>query len=202
MYIPVHYRNENLKEIFEFIRQNPFAILVSSGDAPLATHIPIQLVQEGETYFLEGHISKGNPQWKTFEGQPLLAIFSGPHTYVSSSWYNHVNVPTWNYMAVHVYGTITMQSEEEMRSALRSLVDRYEANSEKPVKVEEMPEDMMKKYLRGIVGFRMSMDRIEGKWKLSQNRDEEDYRNIIKELERVDEVNAGLIAGEMKKRSR
>ena len=200
MYVPANFRPSSTAEMESVIRQYPFGLLITDTDH--ATHIPMELVYRNNVQYLEGHLSAANPHTHVLNQAKSLAVFSGPHCYISASWYEKPNVPTWNYMAVHVYGTITMQSEEEMRSALRSLVDRYEANSEKPVKVEEMPEDMMKKYLRGIVGFRMSMDRIEGKWKLSQNRDEEDYRNIIKELERVDEVNAGLIAGEMKKRSR
>jgi transcriptional regulator len=202
MYIPPYYRNSDLTEIKNFIRQNPFGILVTNGkEVPESTHIPFELVVgiDGKEY-LQGHISRGNPQWKSFSnGETVLAIFMGPHTYVSSSWYNHVNVPTWNYIAVHVSGKLEVINEEELYQSLKTLVDRYETASEKPVRVEELPVDFLKNNMKGIVGFRISLDKIEGKWKLSQNRDEEDFQNIIKELEKVNDINSKLVAEEMKK---
>ncbi len=202
MYIPSYYRNNDISEIKSFIRKNSFATLITRGaENPEATHIPIELIEQnkGETY-LQGHISRANPQWKNFSDTDLvLAIFQGPHTYVSSGWYNHVNVPTWNYMAVHVYGKIKIIENDELYQSLKGLVDRYESTSPKPVKVEELPEDMMNKYMKGIVGFRISMEKIEGKWKLSQNRDKEDHQNIIHQLEKLDDVNARLVAEEMRR---
>jgi len=202
MFIPAYYRNNDLSGIKAFIRKNSFATLVTGGNLSLeATHIPIELIEpnEGEA-FLQGHISRANPQWKNFsDAGSVLAIFHGPHTYVSSSWYNHVNVPTWNYMAVHVYGKIKIIDGEELYQSLKGLVDRYEAGSSKPIRVEELPEDMMNKYMKGIVGFRIEIEKIEGKWKLSQNRDDEDYQNIIHELEKLEDVNARLVAEEMKR---
>lgn len=99
----------------------------------------------------------------------------------------------------HVYGKIKIIDNDELYQSLKGLVDRYESTSSKPIKVEELPEDMMSKYMKGIVGFRISMDRIEGKWKLSQNRDKEDHQNIIRELENLGDINARLVAEEMKK---
>ena len=202
MFIPAYYRNNDLTEIKSFIRKNSFATLITSGsENPEATHIPIELIeQNNEEAFLQGHISRANPQWKNFSDKiSVLAIFQGPHTYVSSSWYNHVNVPTWNYMAVHVYGKIKIIEGDELYQSLKGLVDRYEVISEKPIKVEEFPEDMMSKYMKGIVGFRIAIEKIEGKWKLSQNRDKEDHQNIIHQLEKLEDVNARLVAEEMKR---
>ena len=202
MFIPAYYRNNDLTEIKSFIRKNSFATLITGGSDTLeASHIPIELIeQNNEEAFLQGHISRANPQWKSFsEKRDVLAIFQGPHTYVSSSWYNHVNVPTWNYMAVHVYGKIKIIEGDELYLSLKDLVDRYEKVSEKPIKVEELPEEMMSKYMKGIVGFRIAITKIEGKWKLSQNRDKEDHQNIIRQLEKLEDVNARLVAEEMKK---
>ena len=202
MFIPSYFRNNDLSEIKSFIRKNSFATLITCGaESPEATHIPIELIeQNNEEAFLQGHISRANPQWKSFPDKSyVLAIFQGPHTYVSSSWYNHVNVPTWNYMAVHVYGKIKIIEGDELYQSLKGLVDRYEVLSEKPIKVEEFPEEMMSKYMKGIVGFRIAMEKIEGKWKLSQNRDKEDHQNIIHQLEKLDDVNARLVAEEMKR---
>ena len=202
MFIPAYYRNNDLTEIKSFIRKNSFATLITGGTDTLeASHIPIELIeQNNEEAFLQGHISRANPQWKSFsEKRDVLVIFQGPHTYVSSSWYNHVNVPTWNYMAVHVYGKIKIIEGDELYLSLKDLVDRYEKVSEKPIKVEELPEEMMSKYMKGIVGFRIAIKKIEGKWKLSQNRDKEDHQNIIRQLEKLEDVNARLVAEEMRK---
>lgn len=203
MFIPAYYRNNDLSEIKSFIRKNSFATLITCGsENPEATHIPIELIeQNNEEAFLQGHISRANQQWKSFSDKSsVLAIFQGPHSYVSSSWYNHVNVPTWNYMAVHVYGKIKIIEGDELYLSLKDLVDRYETISEKPIKVEELPEDMMSKYMKGIVGFRIAIEKIEGKWKLSQNRDKEDQQNIIRQLEKLEDVNARLVAEEMKRK--
>ena len=202
MYIPAYYRNNDLSEIKSFIRQNSFATLITIRNKnPEATHIPIELVEQkdGEA-FLQGHISRANQQWKSFsESNQVLAIFQGPHSYVSSSWYNHINVPTWNYMAVHVYGKIKIIDGEDLYNSLKDLVDRYEIISEKPIRMEELPEDMVNKYMKGIVGFRIQIEKIDGKWKLSQNRDKEDHQNIIKQLEKLGEINANLVAEEMQR---
>ena len=203
MFIPAYYRNNDLSEIKSFIRKNSFATLITcENDFADASHIPIELIEENENdTFLQGHISRANPQWKSFsDKRSVLAIFQGPHTYVSSSWYNHVNVPTWNYMAVHVYGKIKIIEGDELYNSLKDLVDRYETSSVKPFKVEELPEEMMSKYMKGIVGFRIQIEKIEGKWKLSQNRDKEDHLNIIHELEKLGDVNAKLVAEEMKRK--
>lgn len=200
MYIPAYYRNNNLSEVERFIREHSFACLVSTMESkPWATHIPIELEsnEKGESV-LSGHISKANPQWKSFSnGETVLAIFQGPHSYVSSSWYNHLNVPTWNYMAVHVYGKMRILNDEEQYGKLKAMVDRYEKIAKEPIDMDKFPVDMMSKYMKGIVGFEMSMDKIEGKWKMSQNRDEEDKARIILELKELDEINAALIATEM-----
>lgn len=202
MYIPSYYRNNDLSEIMAFIRKNSFATLITNGNKnPEATHIPVELVEQNDgEAFLQGHLSRANPQWRTFSVNNLvLAIFQGPHTYVSSSWYNHMNVPTWNYMSVHVYGKIKIIDGDDLYKSLKELVDRYEVISEKPARMEEMPEEMVNKYMKGIVGFQIQIEKIEGKWKLSQNRNNEDHQNIIKQLEKLGETNAGLVAEEMKR---
>lgn len=205
MFIPAYYRNTNLKEIEKFISENSFACLVNThAGKPWATHIPMELeLNIDGVSILSGHISRANPQWKSFSnGETVMAIFQGPHSYVSSSWYNHINVPTWNYIAVHVYGTMRILNDEEQYEKLKAMVNRYESIAEKPMDLDKMPAEMMDKYMKGIVGFEMSMDKIEGKWKMSQNRDDEDKQSIISELEKLKEVNALLVAAEMKKMSK
>ncbi|HEY0092158.1 MAG TPA: FMN-binding negative transcriptional regulator [Flavobacterium sp.] len=201
MYIPEIYKNEHPENIREFIRNNSFAILVSTVDGkPWATHIPIELEINAEgKEVLCGHISIENPQWKAFNpNEEVLAIFQGPHSYISSSWYDHENVPTWNYIAVHVYGRIKILEGDAVFAHLKKLVDKYEAASENPVSVENFSEQTMLQ-ARGIVVFEIVITAIQAKRKLSQNRDDVNYKNIISELEKKDDPNAGAIAAEMKK---
>ena len=140
MYIPELYKNENQEDIQNFIHQNGFGILVNQTNGKLwATHIPLLL--EGNAngkQILVGHVSRENPQAESFKtNDDVLALFTGVHTYISSSWYDHENVPTWNYLAVHVYGKVKIHSLEETIEALKRLVDKYEAKSEKPIRVED-----------------------------------------------------------------
>lgn len=200
MYIPKHFQNNDLPEIESFIHSNGFALLVTTANnLPIASHIPIELkANKSGIKVLQGHLSRGNPQWKSLNEANGLAIFQGPHAYISSSWYNHVNVPTWNYIAVHVYGKIRIMSDEELYMSLSSLVDKYESGMEKPVTVDGMKEYAIQQ-MKGIVGIEMTIEKMEGKWKLSQNRDKEDFKNIITELEKLNDENAKLVAEEMKK---
>ena len=174
MYIPAYYRNTDLKEIEGFIRENSFVTLITTiDDMPFASHIPMELsLNSMNENVLCGHLS--------------------------SSWYNHMNVPTWNYIAVHEYGKIKLMNDEMLKRSLEEMVNKYELISKKPFHVSDMPPDMLQKNLKGIRGFEISMDRVEGKWKMSQNRDAEDHANIIRELEQLDDLNARLVADIMK----
>ncbi|MGC4039638.1 MAG: FMN-binding negative transcriptional regulator [Flavobacterium sp.] len=189
MYIPELYKNENQQEIQDFIHQNGFAILVNQTNGKLwATHIPLLLEEKDGKQFLAGHISAENPQAESFKtNAEVLAVFSGAHAYVSSSWYDHENVPTWNYIAVHIYGKLRIHSLDESIEALKKLVDKYEARSKKPVRVEDLSKKTMMQ-ARGIVSFEIEISSIEAKKKLSQNRDDRNYKNIISELENSGEL--------------
>lgn len=202
MYIPNFYKNENTNEIRHFVATHSFGILVSQTDTKLwATHIPLMLDknQAGKDV-LHGHISKGNPQWKNFaHNTQVLAIFSGAHSYISSSWYNHENVPTWNYIAVHIYGTIKIIEGEYLLQTLKKLVDKYETASEHPVSVDTMSPKFLNKELRGIVGFEIEIDHIEAAYKLSQNRDELNHAHIIAQLQQKGDTQSLNIAQEMMK---
>jgi transcriptional regulator len=129
MYTPAYAKNENEEDLKDFIRKNGFGIVVSTVNGKLwATHIPLILVGDK----LQGHISRGNKQWRALpQNEEVMVIFQGPHTYISSSWYNHENVPSWNYIAVHVYGKAHMQSEQELIESLRQLTNKYEKDSVK-----------------------------------------------------------------------
>lgn len=202
MFIPHHYKNENIKEVKDFLKKNSFGILVNQLEGkPWATHIPLELdVDEKGNDVLVGHIAKANPQWKNFEeNSEVLCIFNGPHSYVSSSWYKDEEVPTWNYIAVHVYGAITILDEEAVLASLHKLVDKYEANSEYPISIDNLSKKTMRQ-IKGIVGFQIKIDKIQAAYKLSQGR-EHDHPKIIAELEEQNNSGGKEIANVMKSKS-
>ena len=143
MYIPRRFEEKDMETIHAFIKENSFAILVSVKDGlPVGTHIPLQLGKDaagGDV--LMGHISRGNEQKHTLvDGARVLAIFAGPHAYISPRWYTEMNVPTWNYISVHVYGKVRIVEGEELRAALSRLMDSYEQHMPRPVTRGEIPE--------------------------------------------------------------
>jgi transcriptional regulator len=201
MYTPDIYKNENQEEIELFLKENSFGILINQTHGKLcATHIPLELDSNKEgKQILHGHISKENPQWKGFaENDQILAVFSGPHSYISSSWYDHENVPTWNYIAVHVYGKIKILEGEAVIESLKKLTDKYEAKSQNPVRVEDLSKKTMMQ-TRGIVTFEIEITEIQATKKMSQNRDDKNYKNIITQLEKTENTQAVAVAKEMAK---
>lgn len=201
MYTPEIYKNENQEEIKKFLQENSFGILINQTNGKLwATHIPLEFDtnKNGKT-ILCGHISKENPQCNGFiDNDQILAVFSGPHSYISSSWYDHENVPTWNYIAVHVYGTIKIIEGEAAIAVLKKQVDKYEKNSKNPIRIEHLSQNTMLQS-RGIVAFEIEITEIQATRKMSQNRDEKNYQNIISELEKNNTNESIATANEMKK---
>lgn len=201
MYIPDIYKNENQEEIIAFLEKNSFGILVNQTNGKLwATHIPLELdTNKNGKQILFGHLSKENPQWKEFlDNDKVLAIFSGPHGYISSSWYDHENVPTWNYIAVHVYGNIKIIEGEAVIDSLKKLVDKYEQKSKNPVRIEDLSKKTMRQS-SGIVAFEIEIEEIQAVHKLSQNRDDKNHNNIVSELKKSKNAQDTAIADEMLK---
>lgn len=202
MYIPSHFKQNDLRAIEQLIREFSFATLISIKDhLPWATHTPLELVVRGEEWYLQGHIARANPQWRNFETEPeVLAVFMGPHSYISPSWYQHPNVPTWNYMAAHLYGKVKLMEATASEQMLRQLMLRYEqAHAEKPQQFDEIPPEMLAVDLRGVVVFEIDVERIETAFKLSQNRDAESYAGVIEHLKKLKAYDAERIAEEMEK---
>lgn len=202
MYIPRYFKVTNVDEVWEFVQENSFGTMVTTKQGkPIATHLPLQLVKEGDTYYITGHVAYGNPQWRTFETcEDVLVMFQGPHAYISSSWYKQENVPTWNYQAVHVYGTASILNEEELKQDLTKLLQKYEKHRKNPVLWDKLSPEVLEKQLKGIVGFKIKVQEIQAANKLSQNRNEDDYQNIVNKLYEEKDLNSQQMAQLMERK--
>ncbi len=173
MYIPASFEVTDKAKLHRFIHENSFGMLVSiRDDLPFVSHVPLLLDDAyGQNGMLLGHVARANPQWQDLDGKQVLAVFAGPHAYVSPSIYESENVvPTWNYIAVHAYGRLqVIEDRESLAEILRQSVQFYEGPRENPWKLET-DTPYFQKMIGAIVGFRIEIDRLEGKWKLSQNQ--------------------------------
>lgn len=187
----------------DFMRANSFAVVVSDHDGRLtATHMPLTLLQDGDDIRLHGHFAKANPQWKTLAAQEVLVIFSGPHAYISPSHYDkYESVPTWNYVVVHAYGQMDIITQEEQPERLEALlVELILANEPGYLAQWESLDDRFRDGMKqGIVGFEIPVTRIEGKAKLSQNKNHMEQARIAATLmaaERSEVVEVGYLMRE------
>jgi transcriptional regulator len=187
MYVPAHFREENLSILHNFIKEHNFGILVTQYEGvPFATHLPFVFYPErGPHGTLVAHMARANPHWRSFTpDSEALVIFSGPHAYISPSWYEvELSVPTWNYAAVHVYGYPRLiEDPQVLYSELKALIETHESQFEHPWPFA-LPADYTEKMMRGTVGFTLEITRIEGKFKLSQNRTPSERARVIAALE-------------------
>ena len=191
MYIPDHFREDRPEALHDAVRRIGFATLVTSDSLgrPEANHLPMLLEAKGERSVLRGHVARANPVWKQGGGE-ALAIFLGPHAYVSPNWYPSKAetgkvVPTWNYITVHARGVINwVQDADWLRAHVGALSNVNEAGRAQPWKIGDAPTSYLDGMLRAIVGFELTIAKLEGKWKLSQNRDAADYAGARDGLER------------------
>ena len=202
MYIPKYFKVTNVDEISGFIQKNSFGTIVTTEQGkPIATHLPMRLSKKDDDYYITGHMAYGNPQWKTFEScEDVLVIFQGSNAYISSSWYGHEEVPTWNYQAVHVYGKASILEKDELIEDLTLMMKKYEKNRENPVLWNKLSPRFLENQLRGIVGFKIKVREIQAAYKLSQNRNEADYKNVIDQLQNEGNPNSEQMAEVMEKR--
>ncbi len=187
MYIPKAFREDHINTLHKLMREYSFATLITQHEGvPFATHLPFILdAQRGPNGTLLAHMARANPQWHDFaSAQDVLVIFQGPHAYISPSWYEvELSVPTWNYAVVHAYGIPRLiEDGEELYQLLKTLIETHEAQFEKPWPFQ-LPDDYLQKMMRGIVGFEIEITRLEGKFKLSQNRTEAERENVIAALQ-------------------
>ena len=187
MYVPPAFEKSDPAACHGLIEANSFGVLISQrpdGSAPVATHIPFLLDgTRGPNGTLIGHMARANPH-RELLGAEALVIFQGPHAYVSPSWYEEAPaVPTWNYLAVHAYGTPRITDDpDRVRATLARLAEFHEAGRSPPWKFESLPGDYVDEMVRGIVVFEIPIARLEGKWKLSQNRSAADRKGVIEAL--------------------
>lgn len=186
MYTPTHFREERLEVLHGIMEENSFATLVSSSPGGIvATHIPFLLrPSEGPFGTLRGHVARANPHWTHLASSEALVIFLGSHSYVSPSWYASTDrVPTWNYVAVHAYGTPRLiEDESVLRRLVEDTVTRYESELERPWEMSSIDQSKIPGLLRGIVGFEIPIERLEGKRKLGQNRSRADREGMVRGL--------------------
>lgn len=185
MYIPKYFNVNNVDEVWDFVQNNAFGTIITvEQEKPIATHLPLELHKQGDEYYITGHMAYANSQWKTFKdnNDNVLIMYQGPHAYISSSWYNDENVPTWNYQAVHIYGTASIMSEQGLEEDLILLLKKYEQHRENAALWENL-SSQTKKQIKGIVGYKIKVGEIRAAYKLSQNRNESDYMNIIDKLQ-------------------
>jgi transcriptional regulator len=193
MYVPRHYAVTDRQQLHDFIKGNGFGIMFSgNGPEPVASHLPFILDESaGEQGTLLSHMAGANRQWRHADGQQVLTVFQGPHTYVSPTWYQDPEtVPTWNYVAVHVYGILkVVQDQERIQNILARITDYYEASLPQPWQAEftsEYAQQMVKR----IVAFEIEIDKMQGKWKLNQNHPEERRRRVVDVLKTMPDDNS------------
>ncbi|MBC7895929.1 MAG: FMN-binding negative transcriptional regulator, partial [Cytophagaceae bacterium] len=187
MYVPQSFAEHDQQVVYDFIEQHPLATLTTSANGLYATHLPLLL--DRERGLLEGHIARANPHHRhVAPGSEALVIITGPDAYITPEWYASKQehgrvVPTWNYVAVHVYGTVTFIDDPAyLRGKLEALTNRHEGERERPWHVDDAPADYIERQLAAIVGVQISIVRMEGKWKMSQNRPAADIQSVVEGL--------------------
>ncbi|MBL0272305.1 MAG: FMN-binding negative transcriptional regulator [Chitinophagaceae bacterium] len=204
MYDLPHHKEKNQEEIIQFMKDYPF-VFITGSDAdskPVATQIPVFIDEKDGKYFLTGHIMRNTDHHKAFEqNKNVLAVFTGPNTYVSATWYANPSVgSTWNYMSVHAKGTIRIGDTHELMSILKRLTLHYENNNTASATVfDNLPAEYTERMMKAIVPFEIEINDLQHVFKLSQDRDEKSYDNIIQQLKQKD-GDAKIVAAIMEKR--
>jgi len=201
MYDISYFKASEQKDVTDFMRAHPFVILcgIDAAGKPVATHIPVLFEERGDKFFLLAHVMKKQEHTEAFlQNNKVLAIFYGPHTYVSASWYTDKQVAsTWNYQAVHAQGTLRFLGDDGLHKILTSLTDHFESNPHSPALVQKMDQAYIEKMMKAIIAFEIEVETVEHVFKLSQNRDAASYHNIIDKLGEGDD-DAKSVAEKMK----
>jgi len=204
MYHFSYFKEKDRQTILAFLEQHPFTFMTGSfnNGTQVATQVPMLTVERDGELYVQGHIMRNTDHHKALMENPnVLVVFTGPSTYVSASWYSNSQMgSTWNYMSVHMQGVIRWMSAEELVQLMKTFTLKHEGgNSSSPTIYDNLPETYVDKMMAGITGFEIKVNKLDNVFKLSQNRDEKSYMNIIAKLEEKGGESA-LIAEEMKKR--
>lgn len=202
MYKLHHFTEENEEAVFDFIRKNSFAIITGyDGSVPVATHVPLAISKKEGKTLLIGHVMKNSDHHKAFsENENVLVIFSGPHCYVSASWYQNKEVAsTWNYMDVHAKGKIRFGNEADTKKIIEDITDTYEGRQSEAA-FHRLSPDYINKMVKAIIGFTIEVSELANVFKLSQNHDVVNRQNIVAHLMQRSDENCRKIAEEMEKR--
>ncbi len=182
VYVPKYYIMEGKHAKVEFIRKNSFGVMFSRHeDAPWATHTPFIYAEKADDHdVLLGHMARANPQWKDMDSQKVLVVFQGPHAYISPSWYIEKNqVPTWNYVAVHVTGTASVLDDAGTREVVAGLLSFYRSDANL---IESLGDEPFRSLLKATVGFSIAIEKLEGVTKLNQNKSTASRANVAEQL--------------------
>ena len=189
MYQPAHFVEQDADTLLALMKAAPLATLIHGGAELAADILPLEVERVGEGWRITGHVARANPLWREADGQPVLALFQGAQAYVSPNWYPSKSqhgkaVPTWNYTMVQVHGTLrAIQDTEWLRTFVTRLTERHEGGRAVPWHVSDAPLDYLDTMLKAIVGIEIEVTRLEGKFKLSQNRSAEDRTGVVLGLE-------------------
>ena len=199
MHLPKLYKSEDFNLLKEIISENSFASLITYNEKILSTKAMMQMNElENDIFHIETHISRADPiARKIKEGNEVLCDFLGTHSYISSSWYDHINVSTWNYEEVQIYGLVAIMSDNELYNHLKKLTDFFELPQKCPMTLEKMGTEFVEKEMKGALGIKIIPTEIKIKQKLSQNRDEENYQKIIDNLNQSNFQNDQIMAKKM-----
>ncbi|MBS2002327.1 MAG: FMN-binding negative transcriptional regulator [Cyanobacteria bacterium SZAS LIN-5] len=190
MYVPPTFKEDRIEVLHGLIRSNPFGLLISNGeDGPSATAVPFHLIQDGSQFgVLQAHIARANPHWQNIDGQTVLIIFQGANEYISPNWYpskqmHGMVVPTWNYVMVQARGAVkVIEDSTWLKRQITALTDQQEHARSQPWKVSDAPESYIDAELKHIIGLEIVVKQLEGKWKVSQNRNAQDRKGTAENL--------------------
>lgn len=199
MHLPKLFKSEDFNLLKEIIKENAFSSLITYKERVLSTKAMMQLNElENGLFIIETHINRANPVAKKIEaGDEVLCDFLGAHSYISSSWYDHINVSTWNYEEVQIYGLVEIMADNELFNHLKNLTSFFELPQKCPMTLECMGAEFVKKEMGGALGIKIIPTEVKIKQKLSQNRDEVNYQRIIENLNESDLPMEKIIAKKM-----
>ena len=202
MYKMPEFTEKDGVEILAFMKAHPFVTLIAhDGEKNVATQVPVLVEERDGKVFLRAHIMRKTDHHLALEKNPdALVLFTGAHCYVSSSWYTEKMGATWNYQTVHARGTVKWEDEAGTIKAVKDLMEKYESGQDNPLFIEQLPEGYVQHMAKAIVGFEMEVTDTFAIFKLSQNRDDESYKNIVKHLLETDDTDAHKVAREMMRR--